>query len=182
LEAIRSEAIKERDAIQKAKNVKEKQQVKVRKIRAYDASVEVAHKKDVKEKYVKEQSKLAKAKIQLQLEENQRERTKNAYPQVHNFSQVVNKSNQEIDRKARAREERRLASLTKTMKSDTILPPVVDQTVRRPSSATKKRPEGSAGSARSGGSGGGHDSFNALDRYQTMQLGYDSVNDDTAPL
>merc|ERR1719482_860194 len=45
-EALRAEALKEKDAIQKARNVRETQKVKERKIRIYDKSVKVAEKID----------------------------------------------------------------------------------------------------------------------------------------
>merc|ERR1712093_496606 len=95
--ALRGEALKEKDAVQKARNVRERQRAKEKRIRTYDKSVVAAEKVDAVEKYQREQNKIAKAQTQHQLEANQRQRVKDAYPQVHNFSQVVNKTNKKSD-------------------------------------------------------------------------------------
>jgi len=191
--AIKSEAIKEQEAIQKAKNVTAAQKAKVKKIRAYDADVHKAEGKTNKEKALKEASKVAKAKIQHQLEANQRQRTKDAYPQVNNFSEVVYKDNMDKEAKKRTRKARQQAPTMQIFRKDGTTMNLegagAGSTGAAALEVTKMREGDEAGGDALGETMAGdeeHDLMHTsdLDKFKAMALGYDSEQGDegAAPL
>jgi len=180
-EALRSEALKEKEAVQKARNVRDRQREKTKKIRQYDRDQEEAHAITEQQRDAIEQSKIAKAKVQHQLEANQRKQVKDSYPQVANFSSEAYRANKEREVKKKTSATLRLKA-TEARGVAATLPPA-DYTKKRSTSISKTRPisngsrPASRGSVNSQGSNGSRESRKSvreLEKYQTMELGYDS--------